>query len=68
MLNVAVALNEVRLFEGRACRVWFNNPEPRDAQWLLNPDGVMKMVPVAVIAALPFANEADAFIAADPVK
>ena len=64
----AVALNEVRLFNGQPHRVWFNNPEPRNAQWLVAPNGVMRMVAVEEIAALPFADEAGAFIAADPIK
>ena len=67
MIVAQPALNLVVVLDGVPARVWYNNPEPQKAVWLLKPDGLMRLYANEAVLAMPVADAAMAAKAFAPV-
>lgn len=55
MIVVQPALDLVVIHEELPVRVWYNNPAPQKAVWLIKPDGVMRLYANEAVLAMPVA-------------
>ena len=67
MIVAQPALNLVVVLDDVPVRVWYNNPEPQKAVWLLKPDGLMRLYANEAVLAMPVADAAMAAKAFAPV-
>lgn len=58
MIVAQPALNLVVIVDEIPVRVWYNNPEPQKAVWLVKPDGMMRLYANEAVMALPIAAAA----------
>lgn len=58
MIVAQPALNLVVVLDDVPARVWYNNPEPQKAVWLLKPDGLMRLYANEAVLAMPVADAA----------
>jgi hypothetical protein len=67
MIVAQPALDLVVIHEDLPVRVWFNNPEPQKAVWLIKPNGVMRLYANEAVLAMPVADAVLAAKAFAPV-
>jgi hypothetical protein len=67
MIVAQPALDLVVIHEDLPVRVWFNNPAPQKAVWLIKPNGVMRLYANEAVLAMPVADAAMAAKAFAPV-
>jgi hypothetical protein len=67
MIVAQPALDLVVIHEELPVRVWYNNPAPQKAVWLIKPNGVMRLFANEEVLAMPVAPAALAAEAFAPV-
>ena len=58
MIVAQPALDLVVIHEELPVRVWYNNPAPQKAVWLIKPNGVMRLFANEEVLAMPVAPAA----------